>query len=164
MRKITLFTFLIALSSTSFADSNVEIVERFSRSLIEIVKRSNKDEFKKIGCVKIPCGNIGLQYIFGDNDSSAKFREIMSYKDISFKVFGPYTVEPEYENSSYTILFYSLSNSPFDNQGGINEDYGYAELYKSFLQTQITIIDGKVLFQRVPFYLESHHPYVGDYG
>jgi hypothetical protein len=163
MKKVVLFIISILVSAICFADPRQDI-ETFSKSLIGIIKDTKVDEFKNINCVQIPCGDIGLEFIFGEKDSSAKFHEIMSQKDITFKIFGPYSVESEYPESTYSVVFYSPSHSPFNAEGRISMDVGYAELYESFLQTQVTVIDGKVLFQRVPFYLESHHPYVGDYG
>jgi hypothetical protein len=163
MKTIILFITSM-LFSVSASSGDLEVVEGFAAELIDIVKNSDVTRFKEIGCVKISCGNIGIGYIFGDNDSSHYFKEIMSKKDITFKVFGPYTIEKEYVDSSYGIVFYSKSNSPFGPNGTIDPDVGYAQLYRTFLQTQVTVVAGKVLFQRVPFYLESHHPYVGDYG
>jgi len=163
MRKITIFILSLFFTCASSANTREEI-EAFALSLIEIVKSSNASAFQKVGCVEIPCGNIGLEYIFGKNESSENFKMIMSRKDVTYKIFGPYTVEPEYPGATYSIVFYSPSNSPFNATGGISMEVGSSELYKSFLQTQVTVIGGKVLFQRVPFYLESHHPYIGDYG
>jgi len=164
MKRIAFLVILIGFSGKCFSLSGMELVEEFSKDLIEIVNNRKLEEFKKIDCVKIPCGSIGLDYIFGNSDNSQKFRAIMAKEDITFKIFGPYTVEQEYKDMSYTIVFYSSSKSPFTAIGHIDTEYGYTELYESFLQTQIAVIGGRVLFQRVPFYLESHHPYVGDYG
>lgn len=163
MKKLAIFILFTMLSSASIA-TELDSIEVFAASLINIIRTGNVDEFKKIDCVKIPCGDIGKSLIVGNNDSSNKFKEIMSKDDITFKIFGPYTVEPEYPDATYSIVFYSLSNPPFGSDGGINMDVGYAELYRTFLQTQVTVVDGEILFQRVPFYLEYHHPYVGDYG
>lgn len=146
------------------AKANGNDVAAFAQQLIQIVKRSNIEEFKQIKCIKIPCGDIASNIIFSKDSEQSNFIEIMSATDITFKIVGPYTVEEEFPNATFTIVFYSQSNNPFDSKGNINMEKGFNELYRSFLQTQVTLVDGKVYFQRVPFYLESHHPYVGDYG
>lgn len=164
MNKILLLFFFTLLALSVEAQADVGKVTAFSKNLIQIVKSSNVEEFKQIECIKIPCGDIGATIVFGDGKKPTRFVEIMSSKDITFKAFGPYTVEEESPNATFTIVFYLPNNSPFDAEGNITMDRGFAELYKSFLQTQVTVKQGKVYFQRVPFYLESHHPYVGDYG
>ena len=161
--KSSLFAITILFSCVCASETGNKI-ERFSEYLIEIIRDSKVEEFRKIGCVNISCGEIGLELIFGENERSEKFKEIMSKKDLAVEIFGPYTVEPEYPDATYSIVFFSLSNSPFNAEGGISKEIGYAELYNSFLQTQVTIINGEIYFQRVPFYIESHHPYAGDYG
>lgn len=163
MKTSVLFIVALIFSASGYAN-DLKVVEKFAADLIDMIKVSDVMKFEKVRCLKIPCGNIGVEYIFGSNESSQSFKSIMSEKDISYKVFGPYTVEAEYVDSSYTIVFYSKSNSPFGPDGKINIELGFTELYRTFLQTQVTVVEGKVLFQRVPFYLESHHPYAGDYG
>ncbi len=73
MKKIILFigSILFSVSATS---GDLEIVEGFAAELIEIVKSSDVTRFKEIGCVKIPCGDIGIEYIFRGNDSSQSFK------------------------------------------------------------------------------------------
>lgn len=163
MKRFTIFILSLFFSYGSNANTHKKI-EDFALFLIKTVKSSDVSEFQKVGCVKIHCGEIGIEYIFGENESSKKFNMIMSKEDVTYRIFGPYTVEPEYPGATYSIIFYSPSKSPFDAAGEISMEVGSNELYKSFLQTQVTVVDGEVLFQRVPFYLESHHPYIGDYG
>ncbi len=163
MKKLALFTLLICLSYNCLAHKNSSL-DKFAKSLVQTIKDGNVKRFKEIECIKISCGVIGLEIIFNQKRKPINFSSIMSQDDLVYKIVGPYTVEPEYPDASYTIIFYSVSNSPFDMDGGISQSVGNAELYKSFLMTQVTIVGDRVLFQRVPFYLETHHPFVGDYG
>ena len=163
IKKLALFILLICLSDKCLAYKH-SALDRFAKSLVQTIKDGNIKKFKEIECIKISCGNIGLEIIFDEKRKPVNFRSIMSQYDLVYKVVGPYTVEPEYPEASYTIVFYSVSNSPFDMDGAISQSVGYAELYKSFLMTQVTIVGDRILFQRVPFFLETHHPFIGDYG
>lgn len=160
--KIALIICVLAFAGTAAAEP-IDVVERFANHLIAIVSSANKDEFSKIPCMKIECGDLGVQYVFGEGQIVTSYERLLTNNEIKYKILGPYTVEPEYENSSYTIVFYLNSKSPFNPNGVIDSDYGFEEMNKSFLQTQVTVVNDLVYFQRVPFYIEAHHPYAGDY-
>ena len=160
---IAFFMLLFVVSGDSFASLNEEL-DKFAKSLIEIVTYGEREEFSKIECMKISCGDIGTEIVFDDKRKPRSFKSIMSQDDLTYKIIGPFTIEPEFPDSSFTIVFYSISNSPFDVNNEISRSKGFAELYKSFLMTQVTVVGDKIVFQRVPFYLEAHHPFVGDYG
>lgn len=160
--KLALIIFILAIAGKVAAEP-IDVVERFASHLIAIVSSSNKDEFSKIPCMKIECGDLGVQYVFGEGQIVTPYERLLSHGEIKYKILGPYTVEPEYKNTSYTIVFYLNSKSPFNAKGTIDSDYGFEEINKSFLQTQVTVLNSSVYFQRVPFYIEAHHPYAGDY-
>jgi hypothetical protein len=158
--------FLFIFSPTVFSEDVESLVLSFSKKIKSAVVSSDLEAFKSLACLPTNCTNndYTIDRIFSNVKNDTDFERILKGNDVQVKIIGPYTYEPEWPKSSFTVIFYSASNSPFDSNGEISEEVGVQELYKSFLQTIVTIRDGVVGFHRVPFHLESHHPYVGDYG
>ena len=157
---------LFLFSSIAFADDGELLVLSFSQKVKSIVASSDVEAFKNLDCHPENCTSAPytIEKIFSDAKKDTYFEKILKGSDVQIKIIGPFTYKPDWPKSSFTVIFYSASNSPFDNNGEISEEIGVRELYKSFLQMIVTIRDGVVGFHRVPFHLESHHPYVGDYG
>jgi len=164
--KYHIFLILFFLSSMSFADENESLVRSFSMQVKSIISSSDIKAFKNLGCHPNNCTNNSytIKTIFADSKKETDFEKILKGSDVRVKIIGPYTYESNLPQSSYTVIFYSASNSPFNSNGKISDEVGIRELYKSFLQMIVTIRNGVAGFNRVPFHLESHHPYVGDYG
>jgi hypothetical protein len=157
---------LFLFSSIVFAEDSESLVLSFSNKVKSAVASSDVETFKNLECHPKNCTNDGytIKEIFSDAENDTNFEKILKENDVQIKVVGPYTYNSDWPKSSYTVIFFSSSNSPFDSNGEISDEVGVRELYKTFLQMIVTIRDGVVGFHRVPFHLESHHPYVGDYG
>lgn len=160
------FLILLCFSSMSSADGKESLVFAFSKQVKSIIASSDIKAFKSLDCHPSNCTNDSytIETIFSDVKKETSFEKILKGSDVIIKIIGPYTYKPDWPQGSYTVIFYSASNSPFDSNGNISEEVGVRELYKSFLQMIVTIREGVVGFHRVAFHLESHHPYVGDYG
>jgi len=150
----------------SAAEEKELLVLAFSEQVKSIISSSDIKSFKNLDCHPSNCtnDNYTIETIFSDENNDTDFEKILKGSDVRIKIIGPYTYEPDSPQSSYTVIFFSASNYPFDSNGKISNEVGVRELYKSFLQMIVTIKDGVAGFNRVPFHLESHHPYVGDYG
>jgi len=159
--------FILFLSFNLAADQNDKVLE-FGENLKNIIAKSDQESFKSIQCLpenNYDCSSnsYALKAIFAD-DKNSDFEKIMRTADLEIKIYGPLTIEEEYKDQSYVLVFYSPSNSPFGQNGYVSDEVGQRELYKSFLQTIVTLSDGVVYFHRTVFYIGRHHPYVEDYG
>ena len=158
-------TALVVLGISS-ARASYEMVHEFALELGRVIAESDVHGFLQLTCVPEPCTNseIAAQRVFGASNSISSFERIMRNPSLKVQITGPYTSEDRWSNSTYTIIYYDPTNSPFNSEEKIPHKTGLRELYESFLQTEVTVSEGAVHFHRVPFHLEAHHPYVGDYG
>ena len=133
---------LVFLSSVSIADESKSLVLNFSKEVQSIIASSDVQAFKNIVCHPSNCTDISyhIETVFGNTQTDTPFEKILKANDLRIKITGPYTYNPKWPQSSYTVIFYTVSNSPFDSNGKISEKVGVRELYKSFLQTVVTVI------------------------
>lgn len=164
--KILTLLFLVFLSASAFANSDKVLVKGFAKSIIYSIANNDIETFKKLACHPSNCTDDKhtIKTVFGSEDIETSFEKVFKANDIEIKIIGPYTYESKYSNKSYTIVFFNASDSPFNKDGVVTTEIGIKELFNSFFQTVVTIKEGEAGFHRVPFHLESHHPYVGDYG
>jgi len=161
--KIILMLLLLLLTFSSQANEKVKI---FANKIVSLIASSNIDGFKKLPCYPTNCTNSKYiqASIFGNGIHQTQFEKILADSNLRIKVISPAAKGNKHLHATYVVVFYSSKYSPFDISGNISIEYGYKELYSSFLQTSVSIHNGNVGFNQVPFYLESHHPYVEDYG
>lgn len=168
MKYVALILIYILSVSAGYVGGQREVIQKFADSLRIMVANSDEIGFKKLSC--IPDRNKDcarnpdlLNRIFaGEKDSN--FEKIIRMPGLNIKILGPLTIEDKWLEKSYIVFFYDESLSPFGQNGRISDEVGQRELFKSFLQTIVTIVNGKAYFHRTPFYMYRHHPYVGDYG
>lgn len=148
-----------------YAGEPEESVRNFAEAVRSIISKSDKSSFINLPCVPSECSDsrTALEIIFGGEEES-HFERIMRNPNLKILIQGPFTYEIKWPNQSYVVIFYDPAKSPFNEKGIISDGIGLKELYKSFLQMIVTITEGEVSFHRVPFYIEAHHPYVGNYG
>ena len=146
--------------------ANDNLVIAFADDVRRLIAKSDVTGFSALPVLpsKNKVSDEVLESIFGPAESISNFQNIMRLPSLEFRVVGPYTREEQWPNATYTIIYYDSENSPFVSENEIPKEVGQANLYKSFLQTEVTVVDGEVRFHRVPFHLGSHHPYVGEYG
>jgi len=156
---------LMTLLQVSSAQTSNEQVQAFAFEVRRLIAESDISGFRQLSCV--PANNTiseeAIERIFGPSDSTSDFERIMREPMLEVEIIGPYTREDHWPNSSYMITYYTSESTPFDSNDRISDEIGRKELYKSFLEMEVTISNGTVHFHRTPFYLGAHHPYVGDY-
>ena len=135
------FLILLFLSPMSFADEEESLVLTFSKQVKSIISSSDIKAFKKLDCHPSNCTNdsFTIETIFANTQNDTDFEKMLKGSDVRIKIIGPYIYESALPKSSYTVIFFSASNSPFDINGKISNKIGVRELYKSFLQTVVTI-------------------------
>ncbi|MCU7844165.1 MAG: hypothetical protein KZQ93_10035 [Candidatus Thiodiazotropha sp. (ex Monitilora ramsayi)] len=166
MNKIVQIIFICLFSSSiSHAGGVDEAVRDFSEKVRLIIANSDKSSFIDIPCVPMLCSNSTevIDIVFGGEEET-DFERIMKIPELKILIRGPFSIEKQWQNKSYMVIYYDPDKPPFDDRGIISEETGIRDLYKSFLQMIVTVSEGKVSFHRVPFYIGAHHPYVGEYG
>ena len=142
-----------------------EVVLVFAEKVASAIKDGDSQGFENFQCVPQPCMFPEVtEMVFGASSERYKFQEVLSQKSIKIVVVGPYTEETPWPLSTYTVMYIDPVASGLAESGEVNQEYGVRELYRSFLQTQVTVVNNTAKFHRTPFHLGAHHPYVEEYG
>ena len=154
------------LSFPLSAQTSDALVREFALEARRLIAESDVPGFVMLPCLPEPCtdSDLVLERIFGQDDVVSNFERIMRQKNLDILINGPYTRESRWPSSTFNVIYFDPENAPFDSNGYIHKETGQAELYESFLQTEVTISDGVVWFHRMPFHVGAHHPHVEDYG
>ena len=158
-----IFVFTFILSFSIKAENEVLAIKLFSEDVRTLIATRAIEKFSNIPYFpeSNSLSNTARESIFGIDSN---FENIMKNERVKLKVYGPFTYDESLPNATYVVIYYDPKESPFDISGNISDKVGVNELYHSFLQMVVTIKNGVVYFHRTPFYIESHHPYVGEYG
>lgn len=161
MRKII---FLIIFLVSACDASEKEKIEFFADNIRHLVASEKRMAFKELPVFPgMKISGDAVVYVFGSGEEGdLGFVKFLS-KDVLIKIYGPYVRNDADHQHSYSIVFYDPERISPNEIGNFNSIEIQKYWGMAFLETVVTVVDGKVMFHRTPFYFGSHAPWAEDY-
>ena len=153
--------FFIAFFVSACNASEKVKVESFSNDIKQLIAFEKREEFRMLPVFpNMEVSNDALSLIFEVGNGYVDF---FAGRNISIKIYGPYMRSDAEGYSSYSIVYYHPKKIKTDTKGHFKSTEIQKYWGTGYLETIVTIVDGRVMFHRTPFYYGSHAPWAEDY-
>ena len=108
MSKIVIVSILLTLLATPIASAGNPHISNFAAKLKSAILAGDRESLKNFACLPIPdqCFDEYIaSYLFGSGEGEGEISKVLRNQNIQTKIFGPYTHEDRYKDSSYAIVF-----------------------------------------------------------
>ncbi len=157
----------IFISSMSLAEENhSEQITKFSEEIINVFSEKNSEGLNKLECLPKENDDFcedALVHLYGKKQPSSLVK-LLRKPSVKVKVFGPYTYEEKFHGKSYLIIFYDSEAIDSDKLEMLSSQQIKKRWMKSYAETVVLFLNGKIGFHRTPFYYGAHAPWADDYG
>ena len=154
---------LILFSVTGCNASEVDKIEGFSNTVLQIMRDQDEVSFKKLSVYpNHEISNDSVSYFFGDGNKKGT-AVFLKKPNVLYKYYGPYKRNDAGGNNSYSIVYYDAQQIKPNGKGFFNPVEIKKAWGTSYFETVVTVVNGLVMFHRTPFHYGSHAPWEDDY-
>ncbi len=158
MTKSLIQAFLLLALSMPAGANDADVVA-FANQLKSAIIAQDSAAIRMMGCVPTPnqCFNQPIaNYLFGSGEGTGEIGKFLNQPNVRLKVFGPYTYEHIYKNSSYVIVFFDPAIELFNENGFLKQELAEKYWNKGYVETVVTRLNGKINLNRTMFYYGAH--------